>query len=150
MSHVAHAHPQVDVIHVGGNVKKPGPYDRIENESLAALINRIGGIPASRAELEGYQLGEPVLRVRINLYRDGEKREFKIHPKSNELWEMMIMKRDVIEVAGARSFEAAAYPSMIILKKEVEQAGTGQPATRPELKSEGGDKPQPESEGRSR
>ncbi len=31
-----------------------------------------------------------------------------------------------------------------------EQAGTGQPATRPELKSEGSDKPQPESEGRSR
>lgn len=31
-----------------------------------------------------------------------------------------------------------------------EQAGTGQPATRPESKSEGGDKPQPEAEGRSR
>jgi hypothetical protein len=32
----------------------------------------------------------------------------------------------------------------------VEQAGTGQPATRPESKSEGSDKPQPEAEGRSR
>jgi hypothetical protein len=31
-----------------------------------------------------------------------------------------------------------------------EQDGTGQPATRPESKSEGSDKPQPESEGRSR
>jgi hypothetical protein len=31
-----------------------------------------------------------------------------------------------------------------------EQDGTGQPATRPVLKSEGGDKPQPEAEGRSR
>ena len=31
-----------------------------------------------------------------------------------------------------------------------EQAGTEQPATRPELKSEGGDKLQPEAEGRSR
>jgi hypothetical protein len=31
-----------------------------------------------------------------------------------------------------------------------EKAGTGQPATRPESKSEGGDKPQPEAEGRSR
>jgi hypothetical protein len=30
------------------------------------------------------------------------------------------------------------------------QAGTGQPATRPEPKSEGGDKPQPEAEGRSK
>jgi hypothetical protein len=31
-----------------------------------------------------------------------------------------------------------------------EQDGTGQPATRPESKSEGSDKPQPEAEGRSR
>ncbi len=35
-------------------------------------------------------------------------------------------------------------------KQEAEQAGTGQPATRPELESEGSYKPQPESEGRSR
>jgi hypothetical protein len=38
----------------------------------------------------------------------------------------------------------------IPLLKDAEQAGTGQPANRPELKSEGSDKPQPESEGRSR
>jgi hypothetical protein len=36
------------------------------------------------------------------------------------------------------------------LENSVEQAGTGQSATRPESKSEGSDKPQPESEGRSR
>lgn len=36
------------------------------------------------------------------------------------------------------------------ITKEAEQAGTGQPATRPESKLEGGDKPQAESEGRSR
>jgi hypothetical protein len=35
-------------------------------------------------------------------------------------------------------------------KKEGEQGGTGQPVTRPESKSESGDKPQPEAEGRSR
>jgi hypothetical protein len=35
-------------------------------------------------------------------------------------------------------------------EKEIEQGGTGQPATRPESKSEGSDKPQPEAEGRSR
>jgi hypothetical protein len=34
--------------------------------------------------------------------------------------------------------------------QQAEQVGTGQPATRPESKSEGGDKPQPEAEGRSR
>ncbi len=37
-----------------------------------------------------------------------------------------------------------------VRQKSAEQAGTGQPATRPESKSEGGDKPQPEAEGRSR
>jgi hypothetical protein len=31
-----------------------------------------------------------------------------------------------------------------------EQAGAGQPATRPVVEPEGGDKPQPEAEGRSR
>jgi hypothetical protein len=36
------------------------------------------------------------------------------------------------------------------LQAKAEQTGTGQPATRPESKSEGSDKPQPESEGRSR
>ena len=35
-------------------------------------------------------------------------------------------------------------------KQEAEQAGTGQPATRPVFESEGSDKPQPEAEGRSR
>ena len=35
-------------------------------------------------------------------------------------------------------------------KTKAEQAGAGQPATRPESDSEGGDKPQPESEVRSR
>ena len=34
--------------------------------------------------------------------------------------------------------------------KKAQQAGAGQPATRPESKSEGMDKPQPKSEGRSR
>jgi hypothetical protein len=35
-------------------------------------------------------------------------------------------------------------------KQEAEQAGSGQPATRPVVEPAGGDKPQPEAEGRSR
>ena len=35
-------------------------------------------------------------------------------------------------------------------QREAEPAGTGQPATRPVVEPEGGDKPQPEAEGRSR
>jgi hypothetical protein len=42
------------------------------------------------------------------------------------------------------------FQAMNAAKTSAEQAGTGQPATRPELKSEGSDKPQPDAEGRSR
>jgi hypothetical protein len=43
------------------------------------------------------------------------------------------------------------FPFRILtIDQEAEQAGAGQPATRPESDSEGGDKPQPEAEGRSR
>jgi hypothetical protein len=45
---------------------------------------------------------------------------------------------------------ALNFPHAEIIIKDGEQAGTGQPATRPESKSEGSDKPQPEAEGRSR
>ena len=41
-------------------------------------------------------------------------------------------------------------PLQLTIIKEAEQDGTGQPATRSESKSEGVQKPQPESEGRSR
>lgn len=41
-------------------------------------------------------------------------------------------------------------PTNTPMKKPAEQGGTGQPASRPESKSEGGDKPQLEAEGRTR
>ena len=53
----------------------------------------------------------------------------------------------VVELTKA---EIDAKAAKVTITKIVEQVGTGQPATRPESKSEGGDKPQPESEGRSR
>ena len=73
----------------------------------------------------------------------------------------------VISIAGAKTtgwdanskfFDAMSAFELIDMKRfpgdakneEGEQAGTGQPATRPELKSEGSDKLQLESEGSSR
>jgi hypothetical protein len=48
-------------------------------------------------------------------------------------------------------FAAKCEADAIIQQKQIaEQVGAGQPATRSELDSEGSDKPQPESEGRSR
>jgi len=44
----------------------------------------------------------------------------------------------------------AIYRNRTYETTKAEQAGAGQPATRPQSKSEDSDKPQPESEGRSR
>jgi hypothetical protein len=150
------AHQVVDVIPVGGQVAKPGPYDRVEGECLAALINRIGGIPAFQDELERYRRGERISRVRINLYRDGRKRTLRLDPRSKELWELIVAKGDVIEIARVGPIEGLEeskdYSTAIILKKsQVEPQGSaGQPATRSASDSESNDKPQPKSEGRSR
>jgi hypothetical protein len=56
---------------------------------------------------------------------------------------------DRLEGIYAELFQAevARNPTLIT---QGEQVGTGQPAIRPESKSEGGDQPQPEAEGRSR
>lgn len=45
---------------------------------------------------------------------------------------------------------AESNPIQAKESNQAEQASTGQPATRPESKSAGGVKPQPEAEGRSR
>jgi hypothetical protein len=47
-------------------------------------------------------------------------------------------------------FESPKPIPITVIPKDTEQAGSGQPATRPESKSEDNDKPQPEAEGRSR
>jgi hypothetical protein len=57
-----------------------------------------------------------------------------LHRKKVEDWRERAEARDRGKIAGTPA----------------EQAGTEQPATRPESKSEGSDKPQPEAEGRSR
>lgn len=54
---------------------------------------------------------------------------------------------DVARIVEAARVRQDASGRRII--RQGEQAGAGQPATRPESKSEGRDKPQPEAEGRS-
>ena len=48
------------------------------------------------------------------------------------------------------SMYLVGYTEVLQTKQEADQVGTGQPATRSQLKSEGSDKPQSEAEGRSR
>lgn len=52
----------------------------------------------------------------------------------------------ILKVHGAKNLQELSSQ----VKTKTEQAGAGQPATRPESKLEGSDKPQPEAEGRSR
>ena len=81
----------------------------------------------------------------------------KFNPKSDGCF-LMFLKRlpsgQFVSVTGQTDPEFGikrldGYPGPAI-NQEAEQAGTGQPATRPESKSEGNDKPQPEAEERSR
>ncbi len=57
---------------------------------------------------------------------------------------------------GVRQFKYAAHDYAAVKRavrgelEEAQQAGSGQPATQSESKSEDGDKPQPDAEGRSR
>ncbi len=57
---------------------------------------------------------------------------------------------DAIERFQAQAYARDLETQAIVDRINAEQAGTGQPATRPESKSEGSDKPQTESKGRSR
>ncbi len=55
-----------------------------------------------------------------------------------------------ITVFSASYLNRSAFPRPSIGPHHAEKSRTGQPATRPETNSDGGDKPQPEAEGRSR
>ena len=76
---------------------------------------------------------------------------------SNELVAAPEKLRDAVHPRSGRFYTYPHYDSqlddLLLTLQETnnsEQAGTGQPATRSQSKSEGSDKPQPEAEGRSR
>jgi hypothetical protein len=66
------------------------------------------------------------------------------------LVETFLPKKGVFEISNHTAKRQLDDVISYAENKRVEQAGTGQPATRSQSKSEGSDKPQPESEGRSR
>ena len=55
-----------------------------------------------------------------------------------------------LQILESKAVASGQLLSTRATKDSAEQAGTGQPATRSQSKSEGSDKPQPEAEGRSR
>jgi hypothetical protein len=75
-------------------------------------------------------------------------REWSSHPACHT--ELIIDEDGVMTLIDTSAKHIVKAQLVRTPVKEAEQAGTGQPATRPESKAEGSDKPQPESEGRSR
>jgi hypothetical protein len=65
----------------------------------------------------------------------------KVHGKETVIEPHLYLRTENRDLEYIVNFQRASH---------VEQAGTGQPATRSQPKSDGGDKPQPESEGRPR
>ena len=132
--------------------------------------------PPAGSEQSGYQIwGDNRIVDRQTLWAAlgtlMEKRPRDIYLVGNE-WAagseldpllQQLSKRHSIDVFGGSTFgfdttdfrteprEVEALVSAAINKSgNAQQVGTGKPSTRPESKSEGGDKPQPEAEGRSR
>ena len=124
--------------------------------------------------------GDPDLRIGASVVDgklsiaeiDPKGRNFGVSWKDSESWETGTIVSDGSTASyvldkdgdGYADFKAETSPSgtrryklqgaewveVKSTKTENEQAGSGQPAIRPQLDSEGSDKPQPESEGRSR
>ena len=91
----------------------------------------------AKAKLTDNQVMIEIPGLRIRTLIKGASVKIKNYRVTGDEW-LTGAEFDELEVDGQR------------IETKAEQAGTGQPATRPESKSEGSDKPQPESEGRSR
>ncbi len=86
----------------------------------------------------------------------------KLAEQWKKLWEETKAKASLIKAGDSitisfqgeetiiRGFEIVKVAGPGTIQTKAEQAGTGQPATRPESKSKGSGKPQSEAEGRSR
>jgi hypothetical protein len=137
------------------------PNDRVLDapiEGKTTLIEFLGGKEKVKKIVIGIisnknhgELNESVVRARFteSVCMDSRKEEWSYAP---------FAIGTVYFVGGGRQtfslylsgISIAGHLFSVPHKPKAEQAGTGQPATRPESKSEGGDKPQPEAEGRSR
>jgi hypothetical protein len=80
----------------------------------------------------------------------GANWQLSLRPIQNEQVEWYVTDEQRYPMKFQKFDDVVAGVVAAIQKQQSEQAGTGQPATRSQSKSEGSDKPQPEAEGRSR
>jgi hypothetical protein len=139
----------------GGHLHISVPLLRLPNPD-------VGGVEVNRSEDDGFV-------VRTYIKEVPERGWFPMLKLEDEIIELskvtnngpnfasyfeIVFKERKEAVAVARSLAALfAVPEgrlAIGEEEEAQQGGTGQPATRPAVEPEGGDKPQPEAKGRSR
>ena len=131
-------------VFVGGNIGNPNQYPYLsDKESLAELLNRAGGLHVTLDDIKKYRSGEPAPHVSVNLYRNGKKQEFRIDPKSSQLWNLKVQKNDVIEVVRDPLYFGDLSSTLKLSKPNDEQPGAVQPATKPADKAAGRDQPSP-------
>ena len=130
---------------------------RISNETFTTWLDQLpkglGRVPHTNSKC-----WIPHHRIKFDT---STERQVEICFTCNEIWTEATGRRNIpkdwrqplrelflaSDISDAAPYSKEDVDAMI---EEAEQAGTGQPATRSQSKSEGGDKPQPEAEGRSR
>jgi hypothetical protein len=137
--------------------------NRIHFYFLASAI-ALGGFAASGEESASRDSETPsperAVRERRISVPQFEYLVEKVHPQDSvqhvlnklglEGWELVSVARYDRPGPTTLYLKRTSRSPQTQTKNEGEQAGSGQFATRPESKPEGSDKPQPESEGRSR
>ena len=102
--------------------------------------------------VDSFELGQNRISEYLKLHRENQEGVGEPKPKSEDRPLSIVIPTKFVEIeSGVDDFHIEWLNSFLEQKKKKsEQDGTGQPATRPESKSKGSDKPQPEAEGRSR
>ena len=112
------AETEHDQVHVGGHAVKQGPYKLAPGESLASVLNRSGGIMATREDFDRYKTGEKLRHVRIDLMGKGQKKcSYRIDPKSPELWKLILSNGDTIMIVRAGLLDGGDYSATLKLEE---------------------------------
>jgi hypothetical protein len=138
---------EIDVV-IAGAVNAPCSFRALPTTKLSELIKAAGGLEVpfgSARKISVIHCSENIGDENTPPSGTGPDHRFTIRDLlfdagvDPSVAEMGLQSRDIVYLRRKRPLEIPR-----------EQDGAGQPATRPEPKSEGSDKTQPEAEGRSR
>jgi hypothetical protein len=117
-----------------------------------AVENGVGSEPYRIFKVKSIEIGFPFSRLKYpNDSRAPEKTVLETHFGFDTLFPRGIkLDGKKIDLSKFRKEPPHDLSNSIMSEPNGEQVGAGQPATRPESKSEGSDKPQPEPDRRSR